>query len=52
MNGNDIVAEFIRTLDWDALPLEVRQKAKLCLLDGLGATVRRPGQRRGRSGPE
>ena len=39
MNGNDIVAEFIRTLSWDHLPAEVRQKAKLCLLDGLGAAI-------------
>lgn len=38
-NGNDQVADFIRTLAWDDLPPEVQQRARLCLLDGLGATL-------------
>ena len=38
-NGNDQVAGFIQSLTWDALPPEVQQRARLCLLDGLGATL-------------
>lgn len=32
-------AEFGASLRWEALPEEVRQQARLCLLDGLGATL-------------
>ena len=39
MNGNDLAAEFIRKLDWDDLPSAVQERARLCLLDGLGATL-------------
>ena len=38
-DGNDIVAQFIRQLTWDTLPEAVRQRAKLCLLDNLGAVL-------------
>jgi 2-methylcitrate dehydratase PrpD len=39
VNGNDRVAEFIRALAWDNLPPAVQGRARLCLLDGLGATL-------------
>ncbi len=39
VNGNDLVAGFIQSLAWDDLPSEVQQRARLCLLDGLGATL-------------
>lgn len=37
--GLQILAEYIRDMSWDALPEEVRQRAKLCLLDNLGAVL-------------
>jgi len=39
MNGNDIVANFIQNISWTDLPEEVRAKAKVCLLDALGAII-------------
>jgi 2-methylcitrate dehydratase PrpD len=39
VNGNKKVAEFVRSLRWEELPAAVQEKAKLCLLDVLGATV-------------
>jgi len=39
MDGNDRVAEFILGLKWDGLPAAVRRRARLCLLDVLGATL-------------
>lgn len=39
MNGNDRVAGFIRTLAWEDLPPAAQERARLCLLDGLGATL-------------
>lgn len=37
--GNDLVAEFILDTTWEALPVEVRHKARQTLLDALGATI-------------
>jgi|GEM_PF-5856257 len=39
MSGNDIVANFIRNILWTNLPADVRAKAKVCLLDALGAII-------------
>lgn len=39
MRGDRLVAEFVHDLRWDDLPDEVRQKARLTLLDALGATL-------------
>ncbi len=39
MDGNDLAARFIVDLTWEALPEPVRRKARMCLLDNLGATV-------------
>lgn len=39
MNGNDKVAEFVSEMTWEGLPQGVRQRATLCLLDILGATL-------------
>jgi 2-methylcitrate dehydratase PrpD len=38
-DGHDVVARFIRDLSWDALPDAVRRRARLCLLDNLGAVL-------------
>ncbi len=37
--GNDLVAQFIADAAWDALPAEVQRKARMALLDILGATL-------------
>ena len=39
IDGNDHVADFILGLSWDELPADVRQRARLCLLDALGAAL-------------
>jgi 2-methylcitrate dehydratase PrpD len=39
MHPTDRVIGFIRSLKWEALPLEIRHQAKRCLLDGLGALI-------------
>jgi len=38
-DGNDLTAEFIHSLDWDDLPAQVQQRARLCLLDILGGIL-------------
>ena len=38
-NGNDLVAQFIADVTWNALPAPVQDKALLALLDALGATL-------------
>lgn len=38
-DAHDIVARFIRDVSWDALPDAVRRRARLCLLDNLGAVL-------------
>jgi 2-methylcitrate dehydratase PrpD len=37
MDAADLVVEFIRNAAWDALPVAVQRKAKMCLMDDLGA---------------
>jgi len=39
MDGNDLVASFVANTRYETLPPEVQRKAKLCLLDNLGATL-------------
>ena len=39
MDGNDLAAEFIRDITWDSLTPAVRQRAKMCLFDDLGAVL-------------
>lgn len=39
VDGNIIAARFIRETSWKGLPVEVRQKAKTCLLDNLGCML-------------
>ena len=39
MDGNEIVARFIRSTHWDKLPKVVQQKIKMCLVDIVAATV-------------
>ena len=39
MNGDDRAANFIVNVRWDALPPDVQRKARLCLLDNMGALV-------------
>ena len=39
MNGNDQVATFIKNITWQDLPIDVQAKAKICLLDALGAII-------------
>ena len=39
MDGNDVAAEFILETKWEALPEPVRTRAKMCLLDDLGAVI-------------
>lgn len=39
MNGNDLVADFIQNLKWDDLSKKTQERARLCLLDGLGAAL-------------
>ncbi|GAG06525.1 unnamed protein product, partial [marine sediment metagenome] len=38
-DGNDLIAQFIADAAWDALPAEVQRKARMALLDILGATL-------------
>jgi 2-methylcitrate dehydratase PrpD len=38
-NGNDLVAQFIADVTWDTLPAPVQRKARMALLDILGATL-------------
>jgi len=39
INGFDTVVEFVRNASWDKFSLEVQEKAKICLLDGLCAVI-------------
>jgi len=39
MDGNDIAARFIQSVNWDRLPEAVRHKVKMCLVDIVAATV-------------
>lgn len=39
MDGNDVAADFILETKWESLPEPVRQRAKMCLLDDLGAVI-------------
>lgn len=39
MDGNALTADFILGLDWHALPAVVQHRARLCLMDALGATL-------------
>lgn len=39
MDGNDLVAEFIHSISWSTLPLEVKRKAKMAFVDVLGAAL-------------
>ena len=37
--GNRAVAKFVGETEWDNLPPEVQQQARLCALDLLGAII-------------
>ena len=39
MDGDDRVAAFITTVRWDTLPSAVQRKARMCLIDNLGALL-------------
>ena len=39
MNSIDLVSQFISTVTWEVLPEEVQRKARMCLMDNLGATL-------------
>jgi 2-methylcitrate dehydratase PrpD len=39
MDSSDQVTKFICNMVWDGLPADVQRKAKLCLLDNLGALL-------------
>jgi 2-methylcitrate dehydratase PrpD len=39
LDGNQKVAEFIQEMTWQATPPLVQQRARLCLLDALGAAL-------------
>lgn len=39
MDGNDLTAKFIAETSWDNLPSDVQEKARMCLIDNLGATL-------------
>ncbi|MGQ9667282.1 MAG: MmgE/PrpD family protein [Anaerolineae bacterium] len=39
MNGSALVAQFIHEARWEGLPAEVQRKARLALLDALGAVL-------------
>ena len=39
MDANQLAAQFIAETDWDKLPPAVREKARMCLIDNLGATL-------------
>ncbi len=38
-DGNDLAAEFILDIRWQSLPAGVQQRARMCLLDDLGAVL-------------
>jgi 2-methylcitrate dehydratase PrpD len=39
MNANELTAEFVANVRWPVLPEAVRWKARMCLIDNLGATL-------------
>jgi 2-methylcitrate dehydratase PrpD len=39
MDGDSLVSGFIAEASWDALPVEVQNKARMCLIDNLSATI-------------
>jgi 2-methylcitrate dehydratase PrpD len=39
MNGNDKVAAFVRDMSWETVPEAVRSRARISLLDNLGAVL-------------
>jgi 2-methylcitrate dehydratase PrpD len=39
MDGNQITAQFIAETRWEDLPDAVKEKARMCLVDNLGATL-------------
>jgi 2-methylcitrate dehydratase PrpD len=39
MDGDTLAARFVVETQWDTLPLEVRNKARMCLMDNLAATI-------------
>jgi 2-methylcitrate dehydratase PrpD len=39
MDGNEAVARFIGKITWQALPADVQRKARMAMLDTLGATL-------------
>ncbi len=39
MDGNKKVAAFVREMSWEAVPDEVRYRARACLLDNLGCVL-------------
>lgn len=39
MNSLDLVSQFIAAITWERLPEEVQWKARMCLIDNLGATL-------------
>ncbi len=39
MDANQLTAKFIAETRWDKLPAEVQEKARMCLVDNLGATL-------------
>jgi 2-methylcitrate dehydratase PrpD len=39
MDGNELTARFIQNTRWEMLPQPVQQKARMCLMDNVGATL-------------
>jgi len=39
MDGNQLTAQFIAEARWEMLPAAVQEKARMCLIDNLGATL-------------
>ena len=39
MDAGDLAAQFISSTTWDALPAGVQRKARMCLVDNLGAAL-------------
>jgi 2-methylcitrate dehydratase PrpD len=39
MDGNQLTAKFIAETRWEDLPADVQEKARMCLVDNLGATL-------------
>jgi len=39
MDGNQLAAKFIAEIRWEDLPEAVKEKARMCLVDNLGATL-------------